>query len=175
MSILKKITMLSIVVLLLSACSHYVSKGTSSSPFTSFTGCPDAEIEWVDMLMLYDIKYQHHFPDPLEESTPLTIEKGKELGEVTYHMAGNACSNHQMQNGDATYLEVGTIIYEIKGYPTSLIVSANDDVYVVDRNEKAKTAGELYPMDKLVKDIHIQSTEDGRRLHTFSPSFIVWS
>ena len=120
--------------------------------------------------MIDDIKYEHHFPDPADENLPLTIEKGRELGKVTYKMADSACSNHKAQNGDATYLEEGTIIYEIKGYPTSLIVAANDVVYVVDRNQKAKTAGELYPMDKLVKNIHIESTEDGKRIHTFSQS-----
>lgn len=85
-------------------------------------------------------------------------------------MADSACSNHRAQNGDATYLEEGTIIYEIKGYPTSLAVVANDVVYIATRNQKAKTAGELYPMEQLVKDIHIQSTDDGTRMHTFSQS-----
>ena len=83
-------------------------------------------------------------------------------------MADNACSNHKMKNGDAAFLNAGTIIHEVKGYPTSLIVSANDEVYVVSTNEKAKTAGELYPTDKLVKNIHIESTEDGKIMHTFS-------
>ena len=50
------------------------------------------------------------------------------------------------------------------------MVVANDVVYIATQNQKAKTAGELYPMDQLVKDIHIQSTEDGKRLHTFSQS-----
>ena len=48
------------------------------------------------------------------------------------------------------------------------MVTANDDVYIVNTNNKAKTAGELYPIDELVKNIYIQSTEDGKRIHTFS-------
>ena len=171
MKIFKNMLFISVFALLLSSCSNSTSlKGGLDSHFTSLTGCPDAEISWVDMLMIDDIKYEHHYPDPADENLPLTIEKGRELGKVTYKMADSACSNHEAQNGDATYLEVGTIIYEIKGYPTSLIVVANDVVYVVDRNQKAKTAGELYPMDKLVKNIHIESTEDGKRIHTFSQS-----
>lgn len=157
--------------LMLYSCSNSTSPiGNPTSLSTSLKGCPDAEIEWIDMLMIDDIKYEHHFPDPGDESLPLTIEKGRELGEVTYKMADSACSNHKMQNGDATYLEEGTIIYEITGYPTSLIVVADDVVYVAYRNKEAKTAGELYPMDKLVKNIHIESTEDGKRMYTFSPS-----
>ena len=160
MKIFENIIFISVFTLLLSSCSN----------FTSLKGCPDAEIEWVDMLMIDDIKYEHHFPEPANENLLITIDKGKELGNVTYKMADSACSNHKMQNGDAAYLKEGTIIYEIKGYPTSLIVAASDAVYVANTNKKAKTAGELYPMDKLVKNIYIESTEDGKRIHTFSQS-----
>jgi len=118
--------------------------------------------------MIQDIKYQHHFPDPIDENVPITIEKGEKLGKVTYKMVNNACINHKMKNGDAAFLDKSTPIYEIKGYPSALVVTANDRVYVADTNIKAKTAGELYPMDKLVKNIHIESTEDGRSIHTFS-------
>lgn len=133
-------------------------------------GCPDAEIKWVDMLMMNGIKYEHHYPEPSEESVPLSIEKGNQVGEVTYMMADRACSDHKMKNGDAAFLSEGTGIYEVKGYPSSLMVSANDQVYVADRNEKAKTAKELLPMKGLVRNIHIESTEDGSRIHTFSPA-----
>ncbi|WP_438311616.1 hypothetical protein [Sporosarcina sp. FA9] len=171
MKTLKNIIFISLFALLLSSCSNSTSlKGNPDSQFTSFKGCPDAEIEWVDMLMIADVKYEHHFPESANENHPLTIEKGRELGKVTYEMAGSACSNHKAQNGDATYLKEGTIIYEINGYPTSLIVVANDIVYVANTNKKAKTAGELYPIDKLVKNIYIQSTEDGKRMQTFSQS-----
>lgn len=120
--------------------------------------------------MIADIKYERHYPELANGNLHITIEKGKELGKVTYEMADSACSNHKMQNGDAAFLKEGTIIYEIKGYPTSLIVAANDVVYVANTNKNAKTAGELYPMDRLVKNIYIQSTEDGKRMHTFSQS-----
>jgi hypothetical protein len=144
-----------------------VSLTSCSNPIT---GCPDAEIEWVDVIMNNDIKYQHHFPDPLDKNTPITFEKGKEIGKVSYMMAGNACSNHKTKNGDATYLEKGTPIYEIKGYPSSFAVVANDKVYIADENKNAKSAGEFIPLEDLVKDIHIESTEDGSILHTFAPS-----
>lgn len=161
MKIAKNTIFILVFALLLSSCSN----------FTSLNACPpNAVIDWVDVLMIDEIKYEHHFPDSANENLPITIEKGRELGKVTYEMADNACSNHKMQNGDAAFLKEGTIIYEIKGYPTSLIVAANDDVYVANTNKKAKTIGELYPMNKLVKNIYIESTEDGKRLHTFSQS-----
>ena len=163
MKFIKNMFFISAFALLLSSC------GNATSNITSFIGgCPDAEIDWVDVLMIDDIQYEHHYPDAANEQLPITIEEGREIGKVTYKMADNACSNHKMKNGDAAFLNAGTIIYEVKGYPTSLIVSANDEVYVVSTNEKAKTAGELYPMDQLVKNIYIESTEDGKRMHTFS-------
>ncbi|KAA0546306.1 hypothetical protein FZW96_16520 [Bacillus sp. BGMRC 2118] len=141
---------------------------TSCNNFKVMTKCPDGIIEWVDMVMIQDIKYQHHFPDSPDENQQISVEKGKELGKVTYKMADRACSNHKMRNGDATFLEEGTTIHAIEGYPSSLIVFANDKVYVAETHPKATTAGELYPIDNLVKDIHIESTEDGRRVHSFS-------
>lgn len=158
MKVLKNMIMISISSMLLSSCGN----------FSSITGCPDGEIEWVDMVMINDIKYQHHFPEPADVNNPLPIEKGRELGKVTFKMADRACSNHKMKNGDAAYLEDGTSIYEIKGYPTSLIVVANDKAFLVDTNIKAKTADNLYPLDGLVKNIYIESTEDGSRVQPFT-------
>ena len=128
MKVLKKIIFISVFALLISSCSN----------FTFLKGCPNGVIEWMDVLMINDIQYEHHFPEPANENLPITIEKGKELGKVTYKMADSACSNHKMQNGDATYLKEGTILSEIKGYPSSLIIAANNDVYVANTSKKAK-------------------------------------
>ena len=138
MNHLKYLILISVFALL-SSCSNV--KPIQGDPTTQFPSptpeeCPDAEISWIDMLMIDDIKYEHDFVEQVDEPV---IEKGRELGEVTYKMAGSACSNHRAQNGDATYLEEGTIIYEVKGYPTSLMVVANDVVYIAERNQKAKT------------------------------------
>lgn len=158
MKFLKNMIMISVSSILLSSCGNV----------SSITGCPDGEIEWVDMVMINDIKYQHHFPEPSDENNTLSIEKGRELGKVTFKMADRACSNHEMKNGDAAYLEEGTPIYEVKGYPSSLIVVANDKAFLVDTNKKAKTADNLYPLNGLVKNIYIESTEDGSRIQPFT-------
>lgn len=158
MKFLKNMIMISVSSILLSSCGNV----------SSITGCPDGEIEWVDMVMINDIKYQHHFPEPSDKNNTLSIEKGRELGKVTFKMADRACSNHEMINGDATYLEEGTPIYEVKGYPSTLIVVANDKAFLVDTNKKAKTADNLYPLNGLVKNIYIESTEDGSRIQPFT-------
>ncbi|KZE69180.1 hypothetical protein AWM68_02620 [Fictibacillus phosphorivorans] len=129
-------------------------------------GCPDGEIEWIHAVKIKDVKYEHHFPEP-HDMVELNIVQGDEIGKVGYKMADDACSNYKMKNGDATYLDEGTPIYSIKDTPTSLAVLANDQVFVVEQNTKAKTVGEYYPIKDLVKKIHIESTLDGRRLRTF--------
>ncbi|WP_074432992.1 hypothetical protein [Neobacillus dielmonensis] len=159
MNFIKNLVMFSIIVLL-SSCSNI--------GIDNIGGCPDAEIEWVDVVMVNDIKYQHDFPDQPNEEATLLLEKGKEIAKVTYKMADHACSDHKMKNGDAAYLEKGTPIYELKGYPSSFMILADGKAYVAKQNKTAKTAGELYPLKGLLKNIHIESTEDGSRIHTFS-------
>ncbi|MEH7383556.1 hypothetical protein V7138_24065 [Bacillus sp. JJ1533] len=164
-----KILILTFVFGILVSCNKHPKPPSTSVGSGQSEGCPNGEvIEWVDALMINDVKYQHHFPDFEDDQSSLTIEKGEELGKVTFMMDEHACSDHVMSNGDAAYQPIGTSIYEVKGYPSTFIVSAGDKVYVVDQNKNAKTAGELYPLDGLVKNIHIESTEDGSRLHTFS-------
>lgn len=159
MKVFKSFIFMSVLTLTLAACSNSSLE----------RDCPDAEISWTNTLMFNDIRYENDSIELSNKSSSM-IAKGKELGEVTYRMADNACTDHQIQNGEATYLAEGTIIYEVDGYPTSLLVLANDEVFVANANTMAKTVAHLYPMDNLVKNIHIQSNEDGKRLHTFSQS-----
>ena len=154
---LKEMLGILVYTILLSSCSN---------PFLG--SCPDGEIDWMDVLKVGGIQYQHQFPGSTDESGPISIEKGRKVGEVDYRMADSTCSNHAMKNGDATFLEEGLPIYEVKGYPPDLMVMADDKVYVTDTNEKAETAAELLPMRKFVKNIHVESTKDESRLHTFS-------
>ncbi|MCQ6281624.1 hypothetical protein [Bacillus sp. EB600] len=160
MKLIKNISILVFLTILLASCSNQVVE--------KHKGCPDAIIEWADVLMINGINYQHPIPDQHDENVPLSLKKGRKIGKVTYKMADHACKDHKMKNGDASYLEKGTPIYDVKGYPSTFIVMADDKVYVADRNKKVKTAGEMYPLHGLVKNIHIESTEVGRRLHTLS-------
>ncbi|MBT2679691.1 hypothetical protein J7E38_11820 [Bacillus sp. ISL-35] len=137
------------------------------------TGCntlskncpPNTIIEWVDMVKINDIRYQH---DSLEVPEELEIKTGKKLGEVSYEMADDACTNHKMKNGDAAFLGKGTPIYEVEGYLSSFMVYAGNKVYMVDENKSAETVNELYPIEGKVKNIIFQSTYDGALIHTFS-------
>lgn len=155
---LKNIILLIIIGTVLTSCN---------TPFGHIGKCPDADLKWTDILKINDIKYEHRFSGSADEKMDL-IEKGQKLGEVSFMMADKACSDHKMKNGDATFLEIGTPIYEVKGYPATFMVFAKDRFFIVEENKKAKTANEFYPLKDYVKNIYLASNEDGRRLHTFS-------
>jgi hypothetical protein len=52
-------------------------------------GCPDGAIEWVDLLKIDDVTYQHQFKDAPDEPLSAHIEKGEPVGKVTYKMMFN--------------------------------------------------------------------------------------
>ena len=160
---MKDLVKIILILFLLSGCSY------NTGNYIKNIGCPDGEIEWINAVMINDIKFENnYFPNPADEPIPLVMEKGNEIGKVTYRMAGSACSNHRMKNGDATFLEEGTPIFEIKGYPPSFVVLADNEPFVVSQNKYAKKASELLPLDSLVKNIYFESLEDGSRIHTIS-------
>jgi hypothetical protein len=142
---------------------------TSCNQSNQTIGCPDGAIEWVDLLKIDDVTYKHQFKEAPDEPLSTQIEKEEPIGKVTYKMADNACSDHKMRNGDAAYLSKGTTVYSVKDYPSSLMVVANEKVYMADQKKDAKIIGDIYPIKDLVKDIHIESTDDGSRIQTFSP------
>ncbi|WP_409252803.1 hypothetical protein V1502_02420 [Bacillus sp. SCS-153A] len=121
-------------------------------------------VGWVDFLKINDFTYER-FSRIGNEGPAL---KGNKIGEVTFMLADCAPPDHISQNGDAAFLEAGTPIYEVKGYPAELMVEAAGKLYIVDRNEEAKSVVDLYPIKGKVKDLHLQSSEDGSRVHTFT-------
>lgn len=126
-------------------------------------------VEWIDMLKLNGITYSHGLSTEAEVDAS-SIELGAELGQVMYKMADDASSDYRMKDGDAAYLDRGTPIYEVKGYPADLAVAAGGKVYIADKNGKAKTGGELTPLTGLVRDIYMTDQNDGSRVRAFSNS-----
>lgn len=143
-------------VFLLSACSTVEN---------IVSGCPDAEISWVDVLMINDIKYEGE-DEGLSEGEAL--EKGQKIGEVNFRLAGNACSNHRLKNGDAAFLPVGTEIYELVGYDSSFRVVADNQVYQVRENKKAKTIADLLDIKGKVAKMSLESDYDGSHISDFT-------
>ncbi|MEF7562826.1 hypothetical protein V4V35_07480 [Bacillus infantis] len=153
----KKLSVLFILlVFVLSACSSFKN---------AVGGCPDAEISWVDVVMINGIKYEGEDEGLSEGEAP---EKGQKIGEVRYMLADNACSNHKLRNGDAAFLPVGTEIFEIAGYRSDFRVLAGNKVYQVSENKKAKTISELLDIEGKVKKMSLESDYDGSHVSDFT-------
>lgn len=87
--------------------------------------CPGT-LEWIDFLMFNDVTYFQNN----EGTKEVPAEQiGDRVGEVSYMLNEHACADHVTENGDAAYLPIGTVIYELKGYKSHYRVVANNKVY----------------------------------------------
>lgn len=111
------------------ACIYFLLLGGCSNDQTISKDCPEGIIDYLDVLALHDVEYALNTSDVNE------TRKGKKIGEVTYMLDGHACSDHQMVHGDATYLPIGTQIYEHRDYKRDFRVIANNRLYEVRENK----------------------------------------
>lgn len=137
-------------LLLLSGCSLLLGTGRECPP--------EAMIEWIEAVKINDIQFAALDADNYQVQQE---DLGSVLGEVSYKMADKACTDHQMRNGDAAYLEVGTVIQEFKGYDADFRVIADGKVFQVSENDQAKTIGELYDIEGKITGMSVRSSYDG--------------
>jgi hypothetical protein len=161
---------LGLVLIFMTACGTEMESGTSpddndAAPRECYDG--GVIIDYVDFLKLNDIIYEGFYREANEGPDP-EFQIGDKIGEVTFMLADCAPPGYTPQNGNAAFLAAGTPIHEVKGYPADMMVEADGKLYIVDRNEEAETVADLYPAAGKVKDLHLQSTEDGSRIHTFT-------
>ncbi|WP_052476300.1 hypothetical protein [Cohnella kolymensis] len=132
--------------------------------------CPDAEIDYIDALMWNDIQYRHiGETDSIFTSQDVSkLVKGKELGEIGYTLADNACMGYKMKSGDATFLPKGTKVYEVVGYKSTFRLLAGEKLYQSDGNPKAHTVSDVYDIEGRVSKISFESTYDGHHLSYFT-------
>lgn len=124
-----------------------------------------AEIDWVDFLMINNIKYYQNY----DGTKAVTGEQlGDKVGEISYMLSDHACTDHVEKNGDAAFLPIGTIVYELQGYKSEFRVVANNKIYEVKENSNAATMGELLDIDGRVEKISLESAEDGSAIGDFS-------
>lgn len=140
--------------------------GTVSKSGNGNEGNCGGILDWVDFLMLNDMKYSHNYDGTSEIDAQ---QRGEQIGEVAYMLDGHACKGHQTKNGDAAYLPVGTPIYAMKGYKPSFRVIADGKVYQVGRNPHAKTIGDLWDIEGKVAKVSLESGMDGSLIGDFAP------
>ncbi|MHA7967297.1 hypothetical protein ACX93W_24555 [Paenibacillus sp. CAU 1782] len=124
-----------------------------------------AEIDWVDFLMINNIKYYQNY----DGTKAVTTEQlGNKVGEVSYMLNDHACTDHVVKNGDAAFLPIGTSIYAMKGYKSEFRVVADDKIYEVKENPNATTMGDLLDIQGKVEKVSLESGQDGSPIGDFS-------
>ncbi|MDT3425808.1 hypothetical protein J2Z22_001327 [Paenibacillus forsythiae] len=124
-----------------------------------------AEIEWVDFLMINDIRYVRN-NEETKEVNPGQL--GAEVGRVEYMLSDNACTDHVTKNGDAAFLPAGTVIYALKGYKPEFRVAVNNKIYEVSENPNAATMGDLLDIEGKMEKVSLVSGKDGSQIGDFS-------
>ncbi|WP_256336753.1 hypothetical protein [Paenibacillus sp. OK060] len=103
-----------------------------------------------------------------DETTLIPAEQiGGKVGEVTYMLNEHACTDHVTKNGDAAFLPIGTVVYELKGYKAHYRVVANNKIYEVKENPDAKTMGDLLDIEGKVEKVSLESGNDGSTIGDF--------
>ncbi|MCR2823729.1 hypothetical protein [Lederbergia panacisoli] len=93
------------------------------------TGCnqlfqSNVVIDWVDFLQFEGEEY---LGSQLEIADPNLI--GEKIGEIKHMLEGNVRNpNYKSKNGDAAFLSVGTVLYEIKNEPNLIAIRDKDSI-----------------------------------------------
>lgn len=173
----KKISIVLLFVVILAGCGN-VDKanvqqqaGSATSeviPKQTAEPCM-AEIEWVDFLMINDIKYYRNDDGSNGGGNPVAEgQLGVKVGEVSFMLNDNACTDHVTRNGDAAFLPVGTVIYALEGYRSDFRVVADHKIYEVEENPNAATLRDLLDIEGKVDKVSLESGMDGSHIGDFS-------
>ncbi|MBW7476593.1 hypothetical protein K0T92_17890 [Paenibacillus oenotherae] len=152
--------LMAMVLLVISSCSG--SK-------ISLVGkkCPDAEIDYINAFKFDGITYSELYDSDLSK-----VERGERIGEIGYMLSGHACSDYQMQDGDATLLDIGTELYKVKGYKQQFRIWAGNKLFQVSNNPSASTIKELYDIDGRIASVRFESGIDGSPMNAFTSNAV---
>src|SRR5258708_22636495 len=111
----------------------------------------------------------------IEYVTPYTVvvraptadNLGPVYGKVGFKLDGNVDdSNYQPKDGDASYLDVGTPVYTVRGYAPTFRLAAQFagrlTFYEANSNPKAKTGADLLDIGGKGRSIDVNSEYDGK-------------
>ncbi|MGO4545021.1 YobA family protein [Paenibacillus sp. 2TAB23] len=140
-----------------------VSDEKDSKEIPAIRNCPDAIIDWADVLQWGGVQYSRNDDADLSK-----LKHGNKLGSTVYMMSDHACSDYKTKDGDATLLPTGTELYEVEGYDPTYRLIAAGKLYEVSENPKAKFISDLYDIEGRLEKVSFESTQDGSLLHDFS-------
>jgi hypothetical protein len=100
------------VALLLVAACQYPGAGS---------GCT-AQIDWVDFIQIGSTQY---LAQPGTGSGIQESDLGPVYARVKFKVSGHVCDpSYRLKDGDAAFLEVGTAIYQVNGFPPTQRLAA---------------------------------------------------
>ncbi|HEU5139285.1 MAG TPA: hypothetical protein VFT51_04880 [Bacillales bacterium] len=101
---------------LLGGCNDFMPNGQSHTV-----------IDWVDFIKLNGKEYTSIHTGVIANPK----KAGPKIGSVKFKVSGNIHDGHyQSQNGDAAFLDPGTRIYEVEGYPNHSVVAVKDADFI---------------------------------------------
>ena len=120
-----------------------------------------ANIDWVDFIKLNDITYLR-----INQASAIKESDLSPYDKIRYKVAGNIRNpDYKTKNGDAAYLEAGTLVYSLAGYaPDFRLVAQRSQeliIFEADTNPKAKKGSDLLDIEGKVEYISINSSTDG--------------
>ena len=88
---------------------------TAACQVPGTTATCNAQIDWVNFIQLGSTQYVAGPQSP-------TVLQGRDLGPVYAHVkfkvSGNVCDpSYRLKDGDAAFLDAGTLIYQVNGQP----------------------------------------------------------
>jgi len=97
-----------------------------------------AQIDWVDFIQVGSTQYGAGLASSL---TLAEADLGPVFSHVKSRVSGNVCDpNYRPKDGDAAYLEPGTPIYQVIGYPPGQLLAAHQNGRIVAFEAKTAAA-----------------------------------
>lgn len=133
--------------------------------FFLLSGCgKNVIIDWVDFIKINDISYESHFSSLARELTEDDLDD--KYSEIRFKVSDNVRSTkYKIKNGDAAFLDKGTVIYTVKGYDPSFRLAAKRNgkiiLYQSYNNPNAKNGSDYLDIGGKVRYIGINSDYDG--------------
>ncbi|QQZ61436.1 hypothetical protein JI735_01180 [Paenibacillus sonchi] len=154
---------LMMTVLMLSGCIRERGPGgmpEKAGPYKCYYG----DVDYASVLRWNGIIYMENSDGDISG-----LKTGDKVGKIRYRKADHTCPRDPMQDGDATLLEVGTQLYEVKGYKAAARLMAGDRLYEATDNPSARTLNDLLDIEGKIKTVRFVSGMDGSPLKDFTP------
>ncbi len=156
---MKRFVTLSVLLMMLCGC-------TTTSLERKYDKTAESLISWMDIIMFNDVKYQGEQTISVDDN--VEVKLGEIYGIIDFKVADVVHDpSYQIVNGDSTFHDIGTEVYEIKGYSTEFRLGIKNEensirIYEAFENAKAKSGIDILDIMGKVQYISLNSEIDGK-------------